>query len=130
MAEREADAIGESTVTQRISADGIAEAALRSCGSIMDDQIGDSGAERGDAFRRSNVAHAGNALSLRQNFQQARGDFDAVTIGNAAEAARAPAVAADADAKRCNAIDHFSAQVHVGGNTVETERAAAIDRDR
>ena len=43
---------------------------------------------------------------------------------------RVPAVAANADAKRRNAIDRLSAQAHVGGNAVEIERAAAIDRDR
>src|SRR5580700_2382745 len=50
--------------------------------------------------------------------------------GNAAEGDGVLAVAADADAKRRNAIDRLGAQAHVGGNTVETERAAAIDRDR
>ena len=130
MAEREADAIGECAVPQWMYADGIAGSALRSCGPIMDDQIGDSGTERGDAFRRNNVAHAGNAATLRQNFKQTRDDFDAVTTGNAAEVGRVPAVAANADAKGCNAIDRLSAQAHVGGNVVEIERAAAIDRDR
>ena len=109
MTESEADAIRECTVPQRIYADGIAESALRSCGSIMDDQIGDSGAERGDALRRNNIAHPGNAATLRQNFKQARGDFDAVSAGNAAEVGRVPAIATNADAKRCNAIDPFRA---------------------
>ena len=39
--------------------------AFRSRRSIMDDQIGDSGAEHRDALRRNNVAHAGNATTLR-----------------------------------------------------------------
>ena len=65
MAESKADAIRERSVLQWIYADGIAESALRSYGSIMDDQIGDSGAERRDAVRRYSVAHAGNATTLR-----------------------------------------------------------------
>ena len=130
MAEGEADALRECTVPQRIYADGIAEAALRPCGSIMDDQIGDSGAERRDALRRNNVAQAGNAATLRQNFKQTGGDFDAVSDGNAAEGDGIFTVAAAADAKRRNAIDRLGAQAHVGGYTVETERAAAVDRDR
>ena len=96
----------------------------------MDDQIGDSGAERGDALRRNNIAQAGDAAMPRQNFKQTDSDFDTVATGNAAEVRRAPTVAANADAKRCNAINRFSAQAHVGGNAIETERTAAIDRDR
>ena len=96
----------------------------------MDDQIGGSGAERGDALRRNNVAQAGNAATPRQNFKQTDSNFAAVSAGNAAEGDGVLAVAANADAKRRNAINRFSAQAHVGGNTVETERAAAIDRHR
>ena len=40
------------------------------------------------------------------------------------------AIAADADAHALRAVHRFSAQTHVGGNAVEIERAAAIDRDR
>src|ERR1700722_3843139 len=130
MAEGEADALRECTVPQRIYADGIAEAALRPCGSVIDDQIGDGGTERGDALRRNNVAQAGNAATLRQNFKQTGGDFDAAYAGTAPEGDGILPVAPAADAKRCNAIDHLRAQAHVGRNTVETERAAAIDRDR
>ena len=66
----------------------------------MNDQVGDSGAERGDALRRNNVAHAGNAAMLRQNFKQTDGDFDAVSAGNAAEGDRVPAVATNASSLR------------------------------
>ena len=67
---------------------------------------------------------------LRQDFKQTPGNFDAVSVGNAAEMGGVPAVATNADAKRCDVIDSFSAQAYVGGNTVETERSAAIDCDR
>ena len=82
---------------------------------IMDDQVGDGGAERGDAFRRNDVAYAGNAAMLRQNLKQTDGDFDTVATGNPAEVRCAPAIAANADAKRRNAINRLSAQAHVGG---------------
>src|ERR1700722_10117558 len=118
MAEGEADALRECTVPQRIYADGIAEAALRPCGSVIDDQIGDGGTERGDALRRNNVAQAGNAATLRQNFKQTGGDLDAVYAGNAAEGDGILTVAADADAKRRNAVNPLGAQAHVGGYTV------------
>src|ERR1700685_3125097 len=98
-----------------MQADDIAELAFRSCGSIMDDQVGDGGVEHRNAVRRHNIAHAGDATTLRQNVKQTRGDFDAVTIGNAAEAGRGLAVAGNADVKTCNALDRSSAQETVGG---------------
>ena len=47
-----------------MQADGIAESAFGSCGSIMDDQIGDGGVEHRDAVRRNDVAHADDAAPL------------------------------------------------------------------
>jgi hypothetical protein len=96
----------------------------------VDDQIGDNGAEHDAVFRCDDVACACLAASSRYDFEHARGGFDAVSTGNAAELGRAPAIATDADAKRGNFINRVSAQAHVSCNAVEIERGATVDRDR
>ena len=70
MAEREADAIRECTVTQRMQADGLVPLILADAGlSGSDKQVFNGGAEYGDALRRNYVARARVAASLRQRLQ-------------------------------------------------------------
>ena len=81
MAEGEADAIGERIVAQEMQADGAfcfipAQPGM----SRSEEEVFDGGAEYADALGRNNVARARVATSSRNDFEQARGDFDAVSM--------------------------------------------------
>src|SRR5579862_9206849 len=88
-----------------------------------DEQVPNGGTERGDAFRRKDLACA-HAAALRQNLKQADGDCDTVLAGHAAEVSCALPVAANADVKRRDAVYHLGAQAHVGGYAVEVDGSA------
>ena len=85
----------------------------------MNAEVGDGRTEPCDALRRKNVARARIAATPRNDFEQARGGFDAARPATHAELDRARVVAADADAKRGSAVDRFCAQAHVGGKPLE-----------
>ena len=131
MAKRETYAIRKCTVTQRMQTERFFPLIPAQAGRAgSDKQVFNGGTEHGDAFRRNNITCTRVVTALPNDVEQAGGDFDAVPDGDAADWNCALTVATNADAKRCNAIDRFSAQAHVGGDAVETERAATVDRHR
>jgi hypothetical protein len=127
MSEGKAEADCDTAVAKRVRTDGLGRPPRGRLRQI-DEAIGDRLAERRGAARGEDIPRTPGGPRRCDHAHDVHCGLDRMLAHDGAERRRALGIAPDSEVKACTA--EVCPHAHVGGNRVEMERPAAIERDR